>query len=353
MLLELATGICFAALYWHEVGRFVDTQQLPPLATLATLQALYFSHIILFSLMLVATFIDFDEQTIPDAITVPGAMIGLILATALPMCREVVVVRGPQPHQFLSVVSGVMREGEWREFLASEASLFIGLACFFGWCIAIVPWLWTTRRGLGKAFRYFAASFRRRLSLGMVLTAFVGGLTIVLVWAFANAGPIGPNHRWESLFSALVGMAAGGGLIWAVRIVGSHALGQEAMGFGDVTLMAMIGAFLGWQATLIIFFLAPFAALFISVSQWLLTRRRDIAFGPYLCAGACYLIVDWDNMWNRGRQIFEMGLFVPGVLAVGLALMGVMLIGLRWLRETFFGDDEEIDEPNAASTYRR
>jgi prepilin signal peptidase PulO-like enzyme (type II secretory pathway) len=308
------------------------------LATIPILQATYLSHITLFSLMLVATFIDFDEQTIPDAITVPGTIIGLALAATLPT-REIVVVGRPPAAEFLSVVSGVMRERPWNAFLASETSLLIGLACFVGWCIAVVPWLWTTRRGVGRAFRYFAASFRRRLSLGMVLTAVVGSVTIVLVWKFCNPGFVGAENRWESLFTALVGMAAGGGLIWAVRIVGSHALGQEAMGFGDVTLMAMIGAFLGWQATLIIFFLAPFAALFISVSQWLLTRRRDIAFGPYLCAGACYLVVAWGSMWDRARPIFELGLFVPGVLAIGLAMMGIMLIGMRWLRETLFGDD--------------
>lgn len=347
MLLELATGSCFAALYWYEVGRYVAGQPLPsPLATISILQATYFSHVVLFSLMLVATFIDFDEQTIPDAITIPGAVIGLILAAALPMTRAIVVVGVPLREEFLSVVSGAMRERPWSEFLASETSLAIGLACFLGWCVAVVPWLWTTRRGLGKALQYFAASFRRRLSLGMVFVAIVGTVTIVLVWRFANAGPLGPQHRWESLFTALVGMAVGGGLIWAVRIVGSHALGQEAMGFGDVTLMAMIGAFLGWQSTLMIFFLAPFAALFISVTQWLLTRRRDIAFGPYLCAGACYLIVDWDKMWNRSRQIFELGLFVPGVLAVGLALMGIMLLGMRWLRETIFGGADNCDEPS-------
>ncbi|MBC8353329.1 MAG: prepilin peptidase [Planctomycetes bacterium] len=336
LLIELTTGVCFAALYWHEVGRF---------GAAAGFEARYFSHIVLFSLMLVATFIDFDEQTIPDAITVPGTIIGLLLAVVFTTSREVVLVWRPPTPELISVVSGVWREREWLEFLASRTSLAIGLGCFLGWCVAVVPWLWTTRRGLGKAFLYFGASFRRRLSFGMVMTAVVGMLTIALVWAYADAGPIGPGHRWESLFSALVGMAAGGGLIWSVRIVGSHALGQEAMGFGDVTLMAMIGAFLGWQATLIIFFLAPFAALFISLSQWLLTRRRDIAFGPYLCAGACYLVVDWDNMWGRSRQIFELGLFVPGVLAIGLALMGIMLIGMRWLRETFLGDEEEADEP--------
>lgn len=343
MLLEVATGACFAALYWHEVAGGPTCA----IETTAVLQARYAKHLILFVLMLVATFIDFDEQTIPDAITVPGVIIALILAIALPASREVVWVWRPEQPEFLSVVSGVMRTREWMAYLASGKSLLIGLACYIGWCVAVVPWLWTTRRGLKKAFQYYIASFRRRLSPIMVLLAIVGSLTAVLVWTLFNPVvlvDVRPDHRWESLFSAFVGMAAGGGLIWAVRIVGSHALGQEAMGFGDVTLMAMIGAFLGWQATLIVFFLAPFAALFISVSQWLLTRRRDIAFGPYLCGGACYLVVDWDNMWVRARPIFELGLFVPGVLAVGLALMGVLLIGMRWLRETIFGGYDDVDD---------
>lgn len=348
MLIELGTGICFAALYWHEVGQVVAVTP----ATTAVLQAQFFKHIVLFSLMLVATFIDFDEQTIPDAITVPGVLIGLLLAVALPISGEIVLTGRPASREFLSVISGAMREDAWREFLQTEKSLLIGMACFLGWWIAVIPWLWTTRYGLGKAFAFFAASFHRRLSLGMIIAVVLGIATIWLTWQFANPAIVVARQadRWNSLFTALVGVAAGGGLIWSVRIVGSHALGQEAMGFGDVTLMAMIGAFLGWQATLIIFFLAPFAALFISVTQWLLTRRRDIAFGPYLCLGACYLVVDWDGMWARAKQIFELGMFVPGVLAVGLALMGVMLVGMRWLRETFLGGYEDDDVSEASAT---
>ena len=81
-------------------------------------------------------------------------------------------------------------------------------------------------------------------------------------------------------------MAVGGVAVWLVRIVGSLALGQEAMGFGDVTLMGMIGAFLGWQPALLVFFLAPFTGVLIAVSQWLLTGRKDIAYGPFLCLAA-------------------------------------------------------------------
>jgi prepilin signal peptidase PulO-like enzyme (type II secretory pathway) len=340
MLIELGTGACFAALYWHEV---IQKGAVPPgalaLATPLTLHVQFFSHITLFSLMLVATFIDFDEQTIPDAITLPGTLIGLVFALAFPSSR--LLAQSPRlTAEHLTPVTGC-RVPNWLEWLGTPASLTIGIACFLAWCCAVIPWLWTTRRGLKKAVQYFCASFLRRLSLAMVIIAVVGTLLIVLTWTFRNAPAASPERYWESLFGALVGMAVGGGLIWAVRIVGGHALGQEAMGFGDVTLMAMIGAFLGWQSTLMIFFLAPFAALFVSVTQWLLTRRRDIAFGPYLCVAACFLVVCWPVVWQRAGPIFGMGMFVPGVLAVGLALMGVMLLGLRWLKETLLGYEDD------------
>jgi hypothetical protein len=81
------------------------------------------------------------------------------------------------------------------------------------------------------------------------------------------------QFRGHALLTALVGMATGGLLVWFFRIVFGWVLAEEANGFGDGTLKAVIGAFLGWQATLIVLFLAPFAAVAIAVGQWLLTGR--------------------------------------------------------------------------------
>ncbi len=157
-------------------------------------------------------------------------------------------------------------------------------------------------------------------------------LSVVVVVAWLVGGA-----RWENLLSAIAGMCFGGGLIWLVRIVGGHALRVEAMGFGDVTLMAMIGAFLGWQAAFLIFFLAPFTAVLIAATQRLLTGERQIAFGPYLCLAAVIVIVGWNLIWTQWANLmFSLGWFIPILLTCCLLLMGGLLWSWRHVRDAFF-----------------
>ena len=93
------------------------------------------------------------------------------------------------------------------------------------------------------------------------------------------------GKNWKTLLSALVGMAVGGAIIWTVRNIGRLVLGQEAMGFGDVTLMCMFGAFLGWQACLIVFFLAPFAALYVGPGSLYILARQGNSLRAVLVHG--------------------------------------------------------------------
>ncbi|MHC5539859.1 prepilin peptidase [Singulisphaera rosea] len=116
----------------------------------------------------------------------------------------------------------------------------------------------------------------------------------------------------------VAGLLAGGGLTQTVRIVGSVIFRREAMGFGDVTLMAMIGAFLGWQAAVLTFFLAPFFG--IAHALWKLTRYvgklvsgrksssadRELPFGPYLSMAAATLVLSWPWLWRYwGAEFFK------------------------------------------------
>jgi prepilin signal peptidase PulO-like enzyme (type II secretory pathway) len=335
MLIEAATGLGAAALYWWEVDRaaLMPRAALPPFdAVMLHLQ--YASHVVLFSLMLVATFIDFDEKTIPDAITIPGALVGLLLMGAFPVAAPPVAERlGLVGHLHLASPRA------WPAELNGWQGLVIGLCCFVGWCLAVWPRTVTMRRGLTKAIQYAVVSmFRFSLWWAFPLILLAGSAGVVGVWARVGT-------HWSSLLTSLVGMAFGGGLIWAVRVVGGGALGKEAMGFGDVTLMAMIGAFLGWQASLMIFFLAPFVAVVICLAQWILTRRRDIAFGPYLCVAAVIVVLYWSPIWElNAKRVFELGWLIPQIVGLCLILLACLLGLWRLVERLVFGVPSESPE---------
>jgi prepilin signal peptidase PulO-like enzyme (type II secretory pathway) len=152
-----------------------------------------------------------------------------------------------------------------------------------------------------------------------------------MVWIWGGAA-------WAGLYSSLVGLVGGGGIVWAVRLIGSAALKREAMGFGDVTLMMMVGTFIGWQASLIAFFLAPFAGLFIGIAQFVLRRDDVIPYGPFLCLATAAVVVMWAPIWQWAQPMFAMGGLVPAVLVVCLVMLGVMLAIWRGIKVLLFGE---------------
>jgi hypothetical protein len=109
------------------------------------------------------------------------------------------------------------------------------------------------------------------------------------------------------------------------------------MGFGDVTLMAMIGAFVGWQPVLIVFFMAPFVGAVVGLLQWIMIGENVIPFGPFLCLGALTTVVFWAAVWDYAGQLFDIQWLVPSAIAICLPLLGAMLYGWRRLRDRMSG----------------
>jgi leader peptidase (prepilin peptidase) / N-methyltransferase len=155
----------------------------------------------------------------------------------------------------------------------------------------------------------------------------------------------------HGLAVSLAGIVVGGGSVWIVRILGQWVLKREAMGFGDVILMAMIGSFLGWQPVLVVFFLAPLCALAVVAALWVFRRDREIPYGPYLSLGTLILILGWKQIWPGAERIFSLGPVLPvmGVLMCALLLLTLLAMQgvkrLLGIPEYIPPEEEEIWQP--------
>lgn len=115
-------------------------------------------------------------------------------------------------------------------------------------------------------------------------------------WRFGAwyADPTAAAPLWLTVLGGvLLGYLIGGGVVWAVRILGSLAFGKEAMGLGDVHLMAAVGACLGWIDATIAFFGAAFVGLFYTVLSAIATRglRRAMPYGPFLAVATVLVLL--------------------------------------------------------------
>ena len=283
---------------------------------------------VLLALLAVATFIDFDEQTIPDAVTVPGTLLALMLAGLCPTGTLPWLEQHVQNQQLSYQIQPLRFDfpDQADVFLASFVSLIVGLACYLDWCGALLPRRWRMGVGVGKAWRIMWRRIASRSEWKWVLPmALIGCACIAAFWMHGQ-------WRWRALESALIGMAAGAAIIWTIRFFASLILQQEAMGFGDVTLMAMIGAFLGWQAVVIIFFLSPFAGAVVGLVKWIVVRDNVIPYGPFLCLATLVVLLFWGPIWDYSSRMFESHWLVPSALLVCLPLLLVLLYLVRMLR---------------------
>ncbi len=107
------------------------------------------------------------------------------------------------------------------------------------------------------------------------------------------------NHEslfWGPLWACLAGMAAGALVTWLSGVAGKALFRREAMGFGDVKFMALIGGFLGWLPVLIIFFLAALLGAVGGVAHLLRTREHHIPYGPFLSVAAAVVMLWGDKV---------------------------------------------------------
>jgi leader peptidase (prepilin peptidase)/N-methyltransferase len=123
----------------------------------------------------------------------------------------------------------------------------------------------------------FAIDLEHQLLPNVItLPALAAGLVLSLV--------LPPGLR-----DALIGVLVGGGILFLIAEVYFRLRKEDGMGMGDVKMLAMIGAFLGWKLTVLTLILASFGGSIAGILL-LVTRRGNmkaaLPFGTFLAAGA-------------------------------------------------------------------
>jgi leader peptidase (prepilin peptidase) / N-methyltransferase len=123
----------------------------------------------------------------------------------------------------------------------------------------------------------------------------LGGLAAGLLLSFL------PGGEWKS---SVAGALLGGGMLYATAFLYEKVRGAEGMGGGDIKLLAMIGAFVGWRGTLATIFFGAF----LGAMGGILAMRKGgeglktaIPFGPYLCVAA--LLSRYLGEWFLGMML--------------------------------------------------
>jgi leader peptidase (prepilin peptidase)/N-methyltransferase len=143
------------------------------------------------------------------------------------------------------------------------------------------------------------------------------GIGIALV-----LGILLPVIRPDSAFlpdtsgDAILGGIIGGGSLWSIGAIAKAILRREAMGFGDVKLLTMVGLLVGWKITILTIVFSAFIGVLISLPIHLFQRKGRYAhlpYGPYLSLAAV-LCLFWDK-----QKLWEFYVYSPGYVADWLA----------------------------------
>jgi len=277
LLIEALTALAFAIL----AHRYLRGPEQDP-AVFAVMLALSAACI-------VVAFIDQDLQIIPDEITLPSMMAIPPLMVLLPQLVEpasgavmsfLVALRSPLETAGGLFPDALRQPGPLAAALAVSCALSAALGLF------------------GYRLYWIAVHPRepKRLrdgALAAILAGSAGGALAAMAlrpeWTF--------HPRIHALWEALAGMAAGSGLVLLVGILGKQIFRKEAMGFGDVKLMGLLGAFAGPVGVLGGFALACFLGSAVGIYRLIRYKSRYLPFGPYLVMGSLAVIV-----WPHGLR---------------------------------------------------
>ncbi|MCR4336646.1 MAG: prepilin peptidase [Candidatus Omnitrophica bacterium] len=185
------------------------------------------------------------------------------------------------------------------EFTAAIS--FLGLYLYFGWTGFFFAYTVMVSGFIVATF----VDFEHRIIPDEIS---VGGMAVGVFLSFVfpelhGMGGEGILPHLKSLGWSVLGVLIGGGSIYLMGLLGDAIFRKESMGGGDVKLMAMVGAFMGWKLALLAFFIAPFFGAVYGIIEKIRTKDSAIAYGPFLVLGSLIALFWGDQIisWLLGR----------------------------------------------------
>ncbi len=124
----------------------------------------------------------------------------------------------------------------------------------------------------------------------------VGGMVVGLILSFLIPQLHGTDERWLALGHSISGILIGGGVLYLTAILGDFVFRRESMGGGDIKLLGMAGALLGWKYAVLTFFIAPFFAMGPGLIQLMRKKNSEIPYGPFLSMALVVAMVWGDAL---------------------------------------------------------
>lgn len=261
--------------------------------------------------------------------TVFGSMIN-VLIYRLPLEEDVVVKPSHcmncgarlKPYDLIPIFSYIFLRGKCRhcgEKISIQYPLiemltglvFVGIFYLFGWNIEPVALIQMIPSY--DVFNLFAIFLLSVIFLAiffidlrhyiipneLIVVGLISGLvfavlkSVSFMWSGFNIiQPIA--FKWSILLDALYGSLIGAGAFVGIMLLGEWMFKKEAMGMGDVKLMAVVGLFLGFKLTVLSMFLAFVVGSIISVfllATKIKSREDMVPFGPFIIVGSMLALV--------------------------------------------------------------
>lgn len=244
-----------------------------------------------------------------------AATFGALIGSFLNVC----VYRLPRHTSIVwpaSACPGCARELSWYENIPILSFLALRGRCrtcgiTIGWRYPLIEAL--TAVMFGAAFWYYGPGplLASRLVLGCALIVLFAidlehhllpnvitlpGIIVGFVFSFLT------EPGWVA---SLLGIAVGGGILWAIAEAYYRIRHEDGLGMGDVKMLAMVGAFLGWKLTILTLMAASFSGTLIGLALIATSRggmKSALPFGTFLALGAAAAATVGPNLldWYLG-----------------------------------------------------